>query len=200
MPKIIAVSGGIAVGKTTFGNRIGHELQGAYFVQENPEQNPFLEDFYKDRTRWSFHSRIGMLDLFEQRMKAIPGDIDVIVLDRTIHELIVFADLQLRNGTMSQKEYDLYKSVFETYCTLMPVPDILIRVTCDEEVALERMHSRGRSFEQKIGLEYLRAVEKEYDRWFAGLTLRSTIITVRTDREIDLRDLLTQVGGGSLDK
>ncbi|MBY5738158.1 deoxynucleoside kinase [Rhizobium leguminosarum] len=187
MTKFVAVTGGIAVGKTTLGQALAERLPGAVFIRENPEQNPFLDDFYADRARWAFHSRIGMLDLFERRMEGVLSDAKIVVLDRTVHELTVFADLQLKKGTMTQKEYNLYRSVFLTYCQHAPKPDLIVRVTCAREVARERMHKRGRPFERNVTMEYLEEVEAEYDHWFAGQSWE--VVNVRSDENVDFEGL-----------
>src|SRR5262247_2071068 len=46
-PRYIVVDGPIGVGKTTLAKRLAESLQ-AELVLEQPEQNPFLDRFYRD--------------------------------------------------------------------------------------------------------------------------------------------------------
>ncbi len=56
----IAVEGPIGVGKTTLA-RILQEQVGGQLLLEVFEENPFLSDFYQDRTRYAFQTQIFFL-------------------------------------------------------------------------------------------------------------------------------------------
>lgn len=52
MSKVIVVDGNIGVGKTTFINDFAKALN-MIVVDEDFTNNPYLEDFYKDKTRYA---------------------------------------------------------------------------------------------------------------------------------------------------
>jgi len=56
----VAVEGPIGVGKTTLA-RILQEQLGGQLLLEVFEENPFLSDFYQDRTRYAFQTQIFFL-------------------------------------------------------------------------------------------------------------------------------------------
>jgi deoxyadenosine/deoxycytidine kinase len=162
---VVAFSGGIAVGKTTLVKRLGKLFDEYRTVEEDPTENIFLDDFYKDRKRWSFHSRVAMLDLFYKRFSRFERPYDYLILDRFIFELDVFAKIQVNSGNLSEKEYLLYESVYQRFCDGVRWPDVVVRVRCDLSEAERRMRARARDFEKDVNTQYLLAVERAYDIW-----------------------------------
>jgi deoxyguanosine kinase len=56
----IVVEGPIGVGKTTLARRLSEKL-GADLLLEAPEQNPFLEKFYRDSRRYALQTQLFFL-------------------------------------------------------------------------------------------------------------------------------------------
>ena len=44
--RLVAIVGGIAVGKTTIGNKLLSSIESLKFIEEDVSKNEFLEDFY----------------------------------------------------------------------------------------------------------------------------------------------------------
>ena len=79
-PTFLTIEGVIGVGKSTLARLIAERLE-ARVVEEEVEENPFLESFYRDRRRYAFSCQIFFLlsryrqqralrqpDLFESRI------------------------------------------------------------------------------------------------------------------------------------
>ena len=56
----VAIAGNIGVGKSTLTTLMTQKLGWDPFF-EAVEENPYLADFYKDMSRWSFHSQAFFL-------------------------------------------------------------------------------------------------------------------------------------------
>jgi deoxyadenosine/deoxycytidine kinase len=175
----IAIAGGIAVGKTTLQSEIQKQMNHWGFVEEKPEKALFLKEFYADKGRWAFHSRMGMLAYFHERTGEKDGT-DIVVSDRCIHELIVFARVQKQLGTLSDQEFQLYVSIYQAMCATQQLPDKIIRCVCSNEEASKRVQKRARDFENKVDIQYLELVEKQYDAWLNELPSTINILVLDT--------------------
>ncbi|MCJ7716054.1 MAG: deoxynucleoside kinase, partial [Anaerolineales bacterium] len=58
--KLVLVAGNIGTGKTSLTERLGDRL-GWRTAYESVIDNPYLSDFYQDKTAWSFHLQIYFL-------------------------------------------------------------------------------------------------------------------------------------------
>lgn len=91
--RLVAIVGGIAVGKTTIGNKLLSGIESLKFIEEDVSKNEFLEDFYGDMKRWAFHSRISTLAMIASNYVLDNVSEDIILMDRCLDELITFARL-----------------------------------------------------------------------------------------------------------
>lgn len=189
---VVSVCGGIAVGKTTLCGMLSAHDKSYELRLEDPTHVAFIKNFYEDRKRWAFHSRMGMLAYFLTR-DAVDSNHENIIQDRSFHELIVFATAQLRNGAITEEEYALYGVLFAGLSRLVPRPDCVVRCTCPVNVALQRVKTRGRTFESNINKDYLSLIEALYDQWISELPKSTRIIVVDTSREISVSDVWQQV-------
>ena len=83
--RTIAIAGNIGAGKTSLVEFLTSTYNITPFYEPNDE-NPYLEDFYKDMKRWGFHSQLYFLSnkfRIHQQVDQTPG---VVVQDRTIFE------------------------------------------------------------------------------------------------------------------
>ncbi len=195
-PLQVAVSGGIAVGKTTLVQQLSSRLPQCTALVEYPERNPYLADFYADMKRWSFHSRIAMLAMFAARYRTLsdrPSGASIVLMDRCIHELITFAALQHSSGNLSKRDYSIYRTLHDSFVLLAPPLDILIYLSCSEETSLKRLSARGRPFEAGVTEAYLRAIAEQYGTWLATLPDATRILSYDTDSDINLDDLVETI-------
>lgn len=191
--RFIAISGGIAVGKTELGIQLSKTLPNCQHFQEYPDENPYLVDFYKNMEMWGFHSRIGMLALFAKRFSQIDGTKKYILFDRCIQELITFAELHHDKGNMTDREFNVYTWLYDSYVHLLPNIDLFIYLHCSPHEALRRIELRSRDFEKGVKEEYLLTVEYYYDRWFEEKSGKQKLIKINTDQEIDVAKLSTKI-------
>lgn len=189
----IAICGGIAVGKTTLGRRISSNARVWEFLEEKPEEASFIQEFYRDKARWAFHSRMGMLAYFLKRTVFLESSNATIIQDRCLHELIVFAEVQRKLGTMRSDEFNLYCDIFNQLCELQRFPDVIIRCVCSPNIALSRVGQRNRAFEVGMQESYIKLIETQYDEWEMRNDREVRFLKVNTDGEVDISDLLVKL-------
>jgi deoxyadenosine/deoxycytidine kinase len=125
-PFFMAIAGNIGVGKTTLTQRIAEKFQWqAYF--ERVINNPYLEDFYADMKRWSFHLQVYFLSRRFMDQKAIIEADQDCVQDRTIYEdAEIFARILHEQHYMSDRDYENYRDLFDTMTSYLRKPDLII--------------------------------------------------------------------------
>ncbi len=189
--RCIAVAGNIGAGKTTLVEFLTRHFQIEPLYEPNDE-NPYLEDFYRDMPRWAFHSQIFFLVrkfALHRQAEAHPG---AVLLDRTIYEdAEIFAANLARMGMLPAREWGTYQQMYRTLVTTLRPPDLLIYLRCGLKSIRARIAIRGRPEEQSIPDSYLRQLNRMYDRWFLRWT-ESPAIVLRTDRLDYVSDLVHQ--------
>ncbi len=81
----IAIAGNIGAGKTTLTTLLSRHLKMIPHY-ESVDENPYLEDFYQDMERWSFHLQVYFLNSRFRQILEIKKEKKDIIQDRTIYE------------------------------------------------------------------------------------------------------------------
>ncbi len=164
---IITVAGTVGVGKSTMTKALAKAL-GFRTSFEKVDGNPYLENFYKDFERWSFHLQIYFLaERFKEqkRMFEYGGGF---VQDRSIYEDTgIFAKMHYEKGTMSPTDYETYTSLFEAMVMTpyFPHPDLLIYLEGSLEEVVKRIQERGREMEKNTPISYWQEMYERYSEW-----------------------------------
>ncbi len=177
----VSISGGIAVGKTTLAARLSDAMADTQCFIEQPERNCYLADFYEDMNKWAFHSRIGMLALFLSRYERLDPCKNVVLMDRSVHELITFARLHFDAGNLSSQDFSIYRSIYRGIVTLAPPLRVVVYLQCSPQVALARIHSRERPFEAKVTEAYLSEIRRYYEEWLSSLPHSTQVLRYDSD-------------------
>ena len=131
---IIALVGGVGVGKTRAGRKLKELLPSAVYIEEDTANNLYLNEFYSDMQKWGFHSRISMLAMVlentAQAMNAAQNG-SLVILDRCIEELIVFAVKEYEEKNITEKEFALYRQLYRSLLDVVPRPDVFVYFHCD---------------------------------------------------------------------
>ncbi|BAQ09460.1 deoxynucleoside kinase [Bacillus sp. OxB-1] len=164
---VITVAGTVGVGKSTMAQALAEAL-GLRTSFEKVNENPYLERFYDDFEKWSFHLQIYFLaERFKEqkRMFEYGGGF---VQDRSIYEDTgIFAKMHMENGTMDPVDYSTYTELFEAMVMTpyFPHPDVLIYLEGSPDVILERIRERGRPMEQETPISYWTEMYARYADW-----------------------------------
>jgi len=178
----IAVSGNIASGKTTLAEKLANHYHWIPLF-ESVEQNPYLEDFYKDMKKWAFHLQVHFLNSrFNQTRKILKLN-GTVIQDRTIYEdAYIFAANLSNSGLMSERDYHNYLELFNSMIELVKPPDLLIYLKSDIPNLVMQIQKRGREYENLIQLEYLNNLNGLYQQWINNYRLGKLLV-------IDVNDL-----------
>lgn len=176
----IAIAGNIGVGKSTLTAVLSREL-GALPFFEAVDTNPYLADFYRDMRAWSFHSQVFFLSQRLRRHYELMQHTGTVIQDRTVYEdAEVFCRNLYEQGLMSERDYRVYRQLYEVMRDLVPPPTLVVYLRASVETLLRRIALRGRHYEHAIDPAYLERLNALYDAWVAGLTL-SPVLVIETD-------------------
>ena len=179
----LAVAGNIGVGKTHVSRTIGQRLEWPVYYEPVIE-NPYLESFYGDMSRWSFHLQMYFLSERYKAQKRFLAEARPFIQDRTIYEdAEVFATTLLRQGDMTRIDYDTYRSLFWEMVEGLRPPDLILYLKASLPTHLERIRHRGRDCERDIDPTYLERLDSAYATWMAEARERFEVLEVDTERE-----------------
>ncbi len=178
----LAIAGNIGVGKTELTTRLSAEL-GWMAYYEPVIQNPYLDDFYAEMSRWSFHLQIYFLS---ERFKAqvqIGSSALPFIQDRTIYEdAEIFARTLHEQGSMTDVDYRNYTSLFHVLVSFLRKPDLIIYLKASPDVLMERIARRGRASERSISRDYIARLNQAYDDWMRRARAEGEVLEIDTDR------------------
>ena len=178
----LAIAGNIGVGKTELTNRLSSEL-GWLAYYEPVIQNPYLDVFYADMPRWSFHLQIYFLsERFKAQVQIGSSELPFIQ-DRTIYEdAEIFAKTLTEQGSMTAVDYENYRALFGVLVSYLRKPDLIIYLKASPEVLMERIARRGRASEKGIGIDYIARLNRAYDDWMRRARAEREVLEIDTDR------------------
>ncbi len=165
MKKFIIVSGNIGSGKSSLTDLLSKRLGWTPYY-EVVENNPYLEDFYKDMKKWSFHLQIFFLSkrfIHHQEILKNPASV---VQDRSIYEDVdIFAKNLNQQGYMDDRDYENYRELFSIMTQFLSPPDLIVYLQASVSTLLQRISLRGRDYEKKISEDYLNQLNILYETW-----------------------------------
>lgn len=165
--RFIAVEGPIGVGKTTLARRLAGHLDASLLL-EQPENNPFLERFYRDPAGAALPTQLHFLfqrvrQLAELRQTEIFHSVQV--ADFLMDKDRLFARLNLDDD-----EFALYEQVYRRLSVDAPSPDLVVYLQAPVPVLMERIRRRGIAYEQDMDPAYLEALSGAYVEMFRRYT------------------------------
>jgi len=161
--RYIAIEGPIGAGKTSLAQRLAARLGGAPLL-EQPEANPFLPRFYRDRARFALPTQLFFLF---QRADALRGAAQPDLFTRlTVADFLLEKDPLFAGLTLAGEELALYRRIYDALEPQAPRPDLVIYLHAAPSTLLERVRRRAVDYEHPIGEDYLAALADAYGRFF----------------------------------
>lgn len=164
---VITIAGTVGVGKSTMTNALAEALNFRTSF-EKVDTNPYLDKFYDDFEKWSFHLQIYFLAERFKEQKRIFEYGGGFIQDRSIYEDTgIFAKMHYDKGTMTPTDYETYTNLFDAMVMTpyFPHPDLLIYIEGPVEDIIGRIAERGRPMEQQTERAYWLEMHERYERW-----------------------------------
>ena len=164
--KHIVISGNIGVGKTTLSEIISKKFNWELQLEE-VKDNPYLDDFYKSMTDWSFHLQIFFLNSRFNQIQKISESNNIVIQDRSIYEDFEVLTKTLHDsGVLMDREFNNYKRLYNTILKYIEEPDLLIYLrNLNIDKIISNIEKRSRKFEKAIDKDYLKKLNLYYENW-----------------------------------
>jgi len=191
----LVIEGVIGAGKTTLARILAEKLT-AKIVLEKFEENPFLEDFYREPERYAFQTQLYfLLSRYRQQMdlKQIDLFTSMLVSDYMFAKDKLFATLNL-----DEKEMTLYNLIAQQLEKDLPKPDLVVYLQASTDHLMSNIRKRGRTYERNMSRDYIDSLNQIYNEFFFRYK-DSPLIIINTneidfvDNENDLNELIEAI-------
>lgn len=172
----VAVAGNIGTGKTTLTRMLSQRFRWTPHF-EAVVDNPYLADFYRDMSRWSFPLQIFFLNTRFSAHQKITRETESAIQDRTIYEdANIFARNLFEQGSMERRDYENYLRLYRVMSEFLQPPDLILYLRKSLPRLKEQIALRGRDYEMAIPDQYLLNLGRYYDDWMAEYRLGKKLI------------------------
>ena len=192
VPQLVSIAGIIGVGKTTLAKNLSNQL-GCKLLLEPYDTNPFLPDVYAGKKELALDSQLYFLTsrISQLNRNALaPGQI--VITDYVFDKERIYA-----NRLLNAQQLDLYDKIYQPTRAEVTQPTLVIYLRDSLQICLERIHQRGRSYEQKIELQFLEALNSDYEQlfteWRACPVIRISMSQFDCSRDGDIEHLINQI-------
>ncbi len=143
--RFVAIEGPVGVGKTSLAQRLADHVGGKLILEE-PENNPFLKNFYLDPKSNALPTELSFLFQRAKQMESINQEdlfSDISIADFLFEKDSIFSELNLNT-----EELNLYKQVKKS------------------DVLIARIKNRPGSVDSLIDSNYLEKLTDSYAKFF----------------------------------
>ena len=161
--RYIAIEGAIGAGKTSLAKLLADKLH-AKLVLENASENPFLGKFYKNPEQFAFQAQIFfLLSRYQQQIDLQQQDLFERI---TISDYLFVRDEIFASLNLDMDEISMYRHLHSLLKKKVILPDLVVFLQVSTDNLVERIKTRGISFEQNISSDYLEEVNQAFNNFF----------------------------------
>jgi len=177
-PRHIVVEGPIGVGKTSLVSLLAERLK-ARAIFERPEENPFLEGFYRDKKRFAFQTQLFFLvSRYRQQRELIQQDL---FARNTVCDYMFAKDKIFAHLNLSDDERRLYGQIYEILEREVVTPDLVIYLVADPRILMERIQRRNFRYERPLTIDYLEELTAAYSKFFFAYDASPLLVVNTSD-------------------
>ena len=175
-PRWIAVEGPIRAGKSSLARILAERMHARRITE--PENNPFLDRFYRGERDAAFAAQMWFLaERHQQMLRGKQEDRDLpVVSDYIFEKDKLFAYINLTDA-----ELELYNRFFNLFRDDVPAPDLVIYLQASPEVLKQRLKRKNVASERAISETYLEQTVKAYEHFFFHYTASDLLVVNTSD-------------------
>jgi 2-amino-4-hydroxy-6-hydroxymethyldihydropteridine diphosphokinase len=192
LPQLVCVAGIIGVGKTTLTKKLSG-LLGCKILLEPYDTNPFMPDVYAGKKELALDSQLYFLT---SRTKQLNHN----TLSRrqiAISDYIFDKEFIYARRLLSAQQLALYEEICPPFAAKVAAPVLVIYLRDSVQKCLQRIHRRNRPYEQGIELQFLEALDSDYQQLFADWktcpVIRKQMSRFDCTKDGDIESLANQV-------
>lgn len=190
-----AIEGVIGAGKTSLARLLCEKLD-AKFIGEQPGENPYLSDFYRDPQRYAFQTQLSFLtSRYKQLLELPQQDLfhPYLIADYVFSKDRIFAYMNLE-----ERDLLLYERIATLMEAELPKPDLVVYLQSTTERLMSNIKKRNRKYERHMAGDYIRRLNEAYNEFFFRYSETPLLVISASEidfvqHEEDLEDLLQQI-------
>jgi deoxyguanosine kinase len=175
-PRFIAVDGPIRVGKSTLARVLAETIQARRIIE--PEDNPFLDRFYKSEAGVNFQTQMWFL--FERHAQ-LKREKELGFETPAVSDYLFEKDKLFAYINLSDAELNLYNRFYQQFREDVPAPDLVIYLQATPDVLKQRLKKKGVAGERSISDAYLEQVVHAYEHFFFHYTASDLLVVNTSD-------------------
>ena len=121
--RYVAIEGPLGVGKTTLAKRLASSLR-AELILEQPADNPFLDDFYRQPEQFALPTQLHFLITRRESLRDLAANIDRGTT--WVSDFLFVKDRLFAGMTLDSRELELYHAVSRELEFDLLVPDLVV--------------------------------------------------------------------------
>jgi deoxyadenosine/deoxycytidine kinase len=174
---LVAVEGSIGVGKTSLARLLARHLH-ARLIEENVEDNPFLERFYENMGAYSLQAQlVFLMNRYKQQLGLGQKEL---FSDLTIIDYVFARDKIFAHVNLTDDELGLYSRIASELEAKLVRPDVVVYLQASSDVLFERIQLRGNAMERGISKDYLETLNEAFNHYFFNYA-ETPLLIVNTD-------------------
>ena len=166
----IVISGTVGVGKSTISKKLEEYFlknnKETYLIEEILENNPYLDNYYKNRPEWSFLIQMDFVfDRFNKAYLNCKKGSSFNIFDRHFLDDYIFSNMPTIKDDMSNLLWNSY-AIFNNELALRLKEtckiDFFFLLKADFDEIVKRISTRGRESEKNVNVDYWKSLYYQY--------------------------------------
>lgn len=201
-PTIVFIEANIGGGKTTFvrkmiemglsGVEVLEEPVNDWILTKDSNEINILQHYYSDQKKYSFAFQMNsFISRCEKLMTAMElPHVNTVIMERSVFsDYYCFAQNCYESGLMTEIEYIIYRKWFHWLTKSFSIKcNKFIYIRTSAEECYHRIEKRARKEEDKIPLDYLKALHSKHEEWLLTELDKSNILVLDGHRDFETDD------------